>query len=166
MIIFGPYRAFAPLIGLGDPTREEYVIFNLNSPVQCGVNLNYIFPTGYNNTQSPDEFQYDMWICDYLNNSREGFTGLMNIMYNSYLGATVLCIIDDAPWSLPQVESLIKYIQCRYGVEVNLINEFDDLAFVKPPVYTKLGRQTFNADKERFVYENFNHFMSQMPPED
>lgn len=168
MIIFGPYTAFIPIIESGEIQNGNYVVYNLNSPINYGYSLSYIFPSNYNlgTSQRLTEEMYDLWICDYLMNTKEGFTGLMNIMYSSYLGKTVICIIDNAPWSLPQVESLIKFIQCRYGVEVNLINEYEDLQCVKPPIFTQLGRQTFNADKERFVYENFNQFMSEIKPED
>lgn len=167
MIIFGPFTAFLPYIELGEISPDKnYMVFNLNSPVNYGIPLMRIFPGGYPGNIAPDEYQYDMWIHDYLNSSIDGFNSLMNLMYHDYNGATVIGLIDTAPWSAPQVESLIKYIQCRYGIEINLINDAEDFPYCKNSIYSQLGRQQFNVDKERFVYDNYDQFMMSTPQED
>lgn len=160
MIIFGPFTALADIID-----SPNTICFNVSSPVPRGYDIRYIYPPITEMSQIQDEYAYDMYLANYLMNTSQGFTGLMNIIYSVYNGYDVIVLIDDSPWMVYLTESLIKFIQCRYGIESNLINERDDLECVKKDIhYSLIGRQNLQADKEKFVYGNFDYFMAMEAP--
>ena len=90
----------------------------------------------------------------------------MNIIYSDYSGYLVCVTIDKSWWSLIYIESLIKFIQIRYGFTVNLINEPEDLDSCKQTEYSIDGRQQLQSDKERFIYLNYNQFMDEVEDDD
>ncbi len=155
MIIFGTFNTLASVLG----NNTNISIFNLNSPVPHGIPLRHVFPVLNNPTIVPGEYSYDLYLAEYLMKDNYAFYELMSILYADYRGSTVYALIDNQWWSMIYIESLIKFIQSRYGCEINLINEPMDLEMCKETTFSIEGRQRFQADKERLIYSNFNGFM-------
>ena len=153
MILFGSYKALVNQMYL------PCVVYNLTSPVQVGNRLFNLFPPARLD-MFVDEFSYDLCLSDWLMNNDQAFKEMMLILFADYDGQRVLCLIDDSPWAVSMTESLAKFIQVRYGLSVNIINEPSDVEEAKESCYSIEGRQNFQADKERYVYSDFNAFMA------
>ena len=154
MIIVGSTHALYPHIN-----KPNVVLYNINSPSLYGINISNILPCQIPYGIHPDSYDYDLYLADYINNNGIAFACLMNIMYSDYNEKTVLILIDNSWWSMLYIESLAKYIQARYGVSINIINEPDDILYCKPTEFSVMGRKQFQIDKENFVNANFDQFM-------
>ena len=154
MIVFGSFHAIAPLIN-----NDNSILFNINAPVDRGNSLPNILLSNIPQGTYLGEYEYDLMYADYLTKNDAAFSDLMNIIYNDYIGNNVYVIIDKAWWSMLYIESLIKFIQVRYGFTPNLINEPDDIFSCKQTEYSIEGRQQLQVDKERFIYLHYDYFM-------
>lgn len=157
MIIFGSFEALCAILQNAD---SKTTVFNINSPVQYGYHIMDIFPRLIPQEIVPGEYSYDQYLANYILNTNLAFYYMMNILYSDYIGQDVYVLINTEWWSMIYIESLIKFIQARYGCEVNLINETSDLETCKETSFSIEGRQQFQADKERFVYTNFDGIMA------
>lgn len=155
MIVFGTFGVLTSVLY----NSLENSIFNINSPVPQGIPLRHIFPVLNDPTIVPGEYSYDLCLTNHILTDNAAFYEVLSILYADYQGRNVYVLIDNQWWSIIYIESLIKFIQARYGCEVNLINELSDLETCKETSFSILGRQQFQADKERLVYSNFNGFM-------
>jgi hypothetical protein len=134
-------------------------VFNLNVPTVY-PNGDY-YPTGYElrnifpefTKLSDDPKYYDMLRAKYWTEDKLGFKAVMDFMYAHYIGYAVFLVADYNQWQYDSIESLVKFIQDRYGYQINLINEPEDLECVQESGYTIIGRQNLQADKEKYCYE-------------
>ena len=156
MIIFGPYKALKDALHDG----KKKSVYNINSPVPVGYDIKNIFPQVVEGIY-PGEQSYDMYLANYLVNDTDqtGFNCMMNILYSDYTGLDTYVLVDNSWWSMIYIESLIKFIQYRYGCNINIVNTPEDLQYCKETLFSMNGRQQFQCDKEKFVYINFDKFM-------
>lgn len=162
MIVFGSVHALegiAPIRALGG-------VYNINSPAPYGINISRILPCNVPLGIYPEGYDYDVYLANYICNDNIAFSCFMSLIYSDYIGEMVYVLIDRSEWSMVYIESLMKFIQARYGFTPNLINEPEDLATCKPTEYSIEGRQQLQADKERYVYIHYNEFMSSVKDED
>lgn len=156
MIVFGNYLS---LLSVFDFNRNDIDIYNINSPLPYGVNISCIIPLETPYGLYPESYEYDMFYAEYLATNGVAFGALMNIMYSDYIGKTVLVLIDTSSWSRMYIDVLMKYINDRYGVIVNIIQDPDDIIVYRDTEFSIMGRKQFEIDKECFVNANFNQFM-------
>ena len=117
----------------GTPDAVQYVdkckIYNFNSLLD-GYEPLYLTPprevgiygmngtmgyTGYN------EYQFDVNYMNYIIGNDGPFMQLMRIIMELYEGHNVFLIVSPDDWSTALIESLMKLIQQRYGIQLGII---------------------------------------------
>lgn len=127
---------------------KDCVLFNLSSPIEEGIGLNNLIPPFH----PMDSKDFDMFYANYIVINDLAFIDLMKIVYSLYEGKTVLILVGLNDYQVLITESLLKFIQQRYGINGNIINELEDLRFVNDSDLTVAGLYDLDQDKERFVH--------------
>ena len=101
-----------------------------------------------------DEKEFDIMYANYIINNDNAFIDLMKIIYDEYDSGNIdpICILverDEIRDCL--TESLIKFIQQRYGINSYLINTVEDREYREPSSFDITGLYNLDQDKERFV---------------
>lgn len=162
MIIIGPYNALYRSM-VNNPNA---VVYNLFCPINIGQKIDFIFPYNLPDGIIPGDKSYDLYMADYIMRNDNSFFAVLSILYNDYLGKSVYIVSDikqnsiSSEWIMYYVESLVKFVQVRYGIDINIIYEETDLPYCKETSYSILGRQQFQADKERLIYLGYDSFMA------
>lgn len=137
---------------LGDPRlaptwRDNLVIFNFTSMVEGIDKLNIIPPP----IERTDDYTHDMYYANWLINDPNGFDSLIRLMYLLYLGYDVYLCTSDFYYTENINESLLKFIQARYGYIGNVIHTMEDLDFVKEGEFSLGGLANLDMDKDRYT---------------
>ena len=125
-------------------------VFNFNSLIEGYPSSGLIPP---NNLGAVNEYDFDMrymkWIIGYDNI----FINFMNIIMEIYYGRNVYLIINLDEWGIIMIESLLKLIQQRYGINGTFINDYEDIKYAEESQFDPYyGLANFDQDKERYIY--------------
>lgn len=139
------------MLTLGDPRlaptwREGLIIFNFTSMVEGIDRLNIIPPP----IERTDDYTFDMYYANWLINDINGFDSLVRLMYLLYLGYDIYLCTSDYYYTENINESLLKFIQARYGYIGNVIHTMEDLNYVKEGEFSLGGLANLDMDKERY----------------
>ena len=115
--------------------NENYTRLNLLPPLEFGKDYDYNF---------------DILYAQYILSNDNIFFDLMMIVYSLYQGKDVFLLIDDEVSGLN--ESLLKFIQQRYGYNASRINTLDDLLYSEDSDFSREGLINLDVDKERLSY--------------
>lgn len=144
MLVFGPF-----MHGL-----EFDYIFNLTSSKEGLYRINLIPPFG-DQLYSKD---FDMLYANYLLQNDNAFLELMEkIVYPLYNGKSVYITVSSCLDEFDYIsESLQKFIQARYGIVSNNINDIEDLNYLQESNFSIDGLYNLDIDKERFSVMCYN----------
>lgn len=117
--------------------REGFPRLNLMPPHNLGAN---------------SEYEFDVNYANYIFSNDIVFMNFMTIIIELYYGHSVFLLISEDEWSLLLIDSLMKLIQQRYGVNGVLVNTMEDLAFAKEDTFQDYGIMNLDMDKERYTY--------------
>lgn len=157
MIIFGT-ESTRP--GIFDPMYipgiKKVLVLNLYSLFDMGEQIPNIIPFPFPVPElvySDDQVQLDMIYADYLTNHIPAFMDLMKILYPLYENSDLLVyiLISHDPYRDVMTESLIKFIQERYGYICNLINTLEDVLYVQDGSFSYNGIIAMDMDKEKYI---------------
>lgn len=98
------------------------------------------------------EYEFDMAYAQYIMSNDMVFFDFMQIPYNLYLGKDVFILIDDDARYEFLNESLLKFIQQRYGYNANYITCAEDFIYAEPGTFSEIGMANLIYDKERLSY--------------
>lgn len=115
--------------------NEKYPRLNLLPPIELGGEYDYNFDINY---------------AQYILSDDNVFFDLMMIIYNLYQGHDVFILVDDDLEGLN--ESLLKFIQQRYGYNAYKINNLEDLLYTENTDFSKEGLLNLDIDKDRLSY--------------
>lgn len=101
-------------------------------------------------TIDPESKDFDLMYMNYLLSDEIAFSQLMMIIYNLYIGVDVLIMIGETDIKYMVAESLLKFIQQRYGYNGYIINEALDVEFLNEGSFTIQGLYNLDIDKERY----------------
>ena len=101
-------------------------------------------------TIDPESKDFDLMYMNYLLSDEIAFSQLMMIIYNLYIGVDVLIMIGETDIKYMVAESLLKFIQQRYGYNGYIINEASDVEFLNEGSFTIQGLYNLDIDKERY----------------
>ena len=101
-------------------------------------------------TIDPESKDFDLMYMNYLLSDDIAFSQLMMIIYNLYIGVDVLIMIGETDIKYMVAESLLKFIQQRYGYNGYIINEASDVEFLNEGSFTIQGLYNLDIDKERY----------------
>jgi len=105
-----------------------------------------------NNLGAINEYDFDVKYMQFIMNDDFRFIKFMDIMYNIYNHKNLFLVINYEDWSINLVESLLKLIQQRYGINATMINEIDDINIMKDTDFDSYyGINNFDQDCNRYL---------------
>ena len=137
--------------------NKPIMVYNLSSLysgyIDCTDLLTNIAPI--NNTAMPlPEFvqsvDFDIQYSAMIMNNQILFVKLMMILSNSYEGAISIVLVQHDFYRDAIMESIIKFIQQRYGYNCWIIEDPDDIYCINEPHYTPMGLLNLDADLQRY----------------
>lgn len=141
MLIFCPIQAL-PIV-----KTDKSFIYNFTSYNEAYTRL-HIFPP-QPLVMIEDEYTFDMEYAKYLLFNDQPFFDLMMIIYNLYLGNDVILLIDMGEEFENINESLMKFIQQRYGYNGCIVTSYDDYFNADSGQFNELGVYNLDQDLER-----------------
>ena len=130
MLMAMTVEAFRDIYMLGGPKKKPYV-YNYDSMLQMDCdNMRAIYPFDENMRclLSPDDREFDIRYAEYLM-SEKPFLEMVNMMLLLYNDIDVVILIgrDQESFAKQVLESYFKFIQQRYGVNVQYVYSKDDM---------------------------------------
>lgn len=126
---------------------DACVVFNLSSLLE-GFERVSILPPFKLDRYDRD---FDIMYAEYIIQNDNVFYEFMKVMMAIYYGLDVVVLIDRMEVHEYVNESLIKFIQQRYGIIANNINELSDWENVEDCDFSLQGLFNMDQDKERFT---------------
>ena len=117
--------------------NESYERLNLLPPREFG----YVY-----------DYQFDMNYANYILSNDNVFFDLMRIIFNLYIGKDVFILVDDEMYAEGLNDSLLKFIQQRYGYNACRINSLEDFVMSEESGFTEMGLINLDYDKNRLSY--------------
>ena len=106
-----------------------------------------------NSLGANSEYDYDLKYLEWVFNNDAVFMNFMKIILDLYNGLSVFLVITHEDWSDMMVESLLKLIQQRYGINAVNIATAEDLYYAEEsefdPTY---GLTNLDQDLARYQY--------------
>lgn len=101
--------------------------------------------------------EFDIAYANYIMSNDLAFSDFFKIIFSLYIGTDVYLIVSENDWSENLIESLLKFIQQRYGytgIKINYIDDYIQATNSKfqPEFNPYYGLQNLDIDKERFTY--------------
>ena len=138
-------------------TNSQCEVFNFTSLYSGYRSLSALATSMHsvNNSALPtnlfvETVEFDMNYANAILNNPLMFQALMNIMVNSYQGKTVILLVHREPYRDALMESLIKFIQQRYGYNAWIVNDIDDISCIREVPFTPYGITTLDEDIKRY----------------
>lgn len=139
--------------------KSSVKIFNFYSMVEIGEYLNHLnpYPNIFSYLQQDngegDEntIQFDLAYVNQLLYDNDTFIDFMKIMMNLEIYDNVIVVTNyDNPYIMYVVESLIKIIQERYGIQSYIVNCIEDIDELNVSEFTQEGYLNYIQDMDRF----------------
>lgn len=145
MLLYGTARALRYI-------NSDTIIFNHTGYVEYIPQINIIPPR---HLGAVSEYDFDLKYYQYIMNDNIAFMEFMSkIVMNLYEGKDIFLVISEDDWSIILIESLLKVIQQRYGINGTKIETQEDLFFAEESDFDPgYGLMNLDQDKERFIYQ-------------
>lgn len=136
---------------------DTYTLYNLSSVINRGARLSALVPpttlTGGDIIDFDNEKTFDMMYARYLIENDGAFVQMFSIINNLYLGGSSIVLVGESEYKDTLTESLIKFIQQRYGIApIRVINEFEDwFSYDDDSNFNLIGVYNLDIDKERYA---------------
>ena len=145
MIIFGNTQTLLKL-----PPGSFTNVYNLSSPYEFGIKLYSLIPFSLDINDPNFDFIY----ANYIMNTEKAFMEMMELVLNVYYGTDAYVLVEeDLNYKYETAESLIKFLQQRYGILVYTVRDLEDLEGLKDTPLTSYGILNLDMDKDRY-YES------------
>lgn len=144
-----------------DPSFEDHgCIFNIASLKEGYNRLSLLTPPNHMGYTTDREF--DINYMNYIFNNDSVFVEFFMIVYYLYIGKDVYLLYSIEDWSENIIESLLKLVQQRYGLNAYCVNSDEDYTYCRLNDNTEFNREwglyNLDQDKERFTYA-VQHYM-------
>ena len=126
---------------------DDCIVYNFSSLNENYPRLNLYPPLDFGKKY---DYNFDLNYAQYILGNDNIFFDLMMIVYNLYQGRDVFLLVDDDLEGLN--ESLLKFIQQRYGYNACRINNLDDLLYAESTDFSEEGLRNLDIDKDRLSY--------------
>ena len=117
--------------------REGFPRLNLMPPRTLGANT---------------EYEFDVKYMQYVIGTDIVFMNFMTIILDIYNGFNVYLLVSEDDWSRLLIDSLMKLIQQRYGINGILVNSMEDFMYAKDDYFSDYGILNLDQDKDRYAY--------------
>lgn len=138
---------------------QDFKIYNFSSIKEIGTPMNLLPP---NNLGAINEYDFDCKYAQYIMCNDIVFCNLMNFIMDIYNTQNIFILINDeedsffnpdlASWSAILIESFLKFIQQRYGLNATYIESEDDITESNDVEFADFGIFNLDEDKERWSY--------------
>lgn len=138
---------------------QDFKIYNFSSLKEIGIPMN-LFPP--NNLGAINEYDFDCKYAQYIMCNDFVFCSLMNFIMDLYSNQNIFILISDesdsffnpdvGSWSAMLIESFLKFIQQRYGLNATYIESSDDINISEDAEFSDFGIFNLDEDKERWSY--------------
>lgn len=145
------------MLVVGDKTTipEGYVVYNISSLVEGYERINIMPPLELFQMCGEDEKLFDIKYAEYILSVPYVFNELMKIMYSLYYGKDVyLLVTRDGGYFDTLTESILKFIQQRYGYDSYILNVPEDIQYAERGEFNIYGLFNFDMDNKRYVDAN------------
>ena len=124
----------------------------------CSFNENYprlklLPPIDFRTTTSGNpesrDYEFDLQYAQWLLNDPNAFIDLMQIVYSLYQGYDIYLLVSEDITMEQYTQSLLKFIQQRYGYNGYYINSIEDLFNAEDQQISGIGAMNLHDDKER-----------------
>lgn len=156
MIAFIDKPELANYTGYNFPGRP-IIVMNLSSLYSGHIDITdlitKISPINNTGLSTPDfvnSVQFDMMYMGAIMNDPNLFHKLMMIMLHAHEGYLVNILVQRDWYRDAVMESLIKLIQQRYGYNCWIIEEPEDVMYIKNDVFTPSGLLTLDSDIHKY----------------
>lgn len=147
MLMYGDARAADMVVDNSD--TMVYNITSLNERYR-NARLDLLPP---NSLGANSEYDYDMKYMEWVFANDTVFSNFMKIILDLYNGLNVFLAITHEDWSDMMVESLLKLIQQRYGINSVSINTPEDLYYAEESAFDpNYGLMNLDQDLARYQY--------------
>ena len=141
MLMVGPIQALQ--------NTGNTIVYNFSSLNESYPKL-ALFPP--NNLGAMNEYDFDMRYAQYILSNEIVFFDMMRIIYALYEGKDVFLLVDTDERMEMYTESLLKFIQQRYGYNATFINSIDDFLNAESGSFNRLGLYNIMQDNNRLSY--------------
>lgn len=155
MIIFGPDIGVLPPEFYLKYGIKKVMQYNLSSYNTFTQQLPLLIPdiNAMGGVISDEEKEFDIRYASYVMNSDGAFMELMQIMAPLYEDSATVVFISIASTQYRDIvtESLIKFIQQRYGYNCNIVMCAEDAMAINDNTFSIIGLYTMDKDMMRYV---------------
>ena len=143
-LMYGPITAVHDILSQGN----NLIVYNLTS-------LNEMFPRVYlvppMELGRNNDLQFDINYANWIMYNDPQFVQFMNIISNVYNGYDVFILISEEDWSADLVDSIMKFIQERYGVVGAYVRSALDYIYASEVEFAEgMGLINIQNDMERY----------------
>lgn len=130
--------------------------FNLTSLFQDAIHLNSLVDAmnmiPYEYRINPDDIRFDIEYHSNILNNLNSFLEFMDIVATNILnpGMITQVLIQESDFRNIIVESVVKLIQQRYGINSFIVKDVDDLMYLREQDPSIQGLFTLDADMDRW----------------
>ena len=143
MLMYGELHAVNYIVD-----RNSISIYNITSLTEKYKRIPLIPP---NSLVANSEYEFDIKYMNWILGNDNNFCSLMTII-NDLVSRDVFLLISNDNWSKILIESLLKLIQQRYGINAVYIDTEDDLLYAEESGFSDYG--VLNLDEDRIRYMN------------
>ena len=145
IFMYGNYQSANMVCNNTDTSR--LIIYNFSSLNERYQKL-YLIPPNY--LGANNEYDFDIKYMNWIFSNDNVFVEFMKIIMNLYTANDVFLVISqDDEWSRILIESLLKLIQQRYGINAIEINDINDLYIANNVEFEDYGIINLDMDKQR-----------------
>lgn len=135
-------------------------VFRFYSILMYGIELKNLYPSSYtmqylreSHFGDSDTFEFDRAYAVQLLQAVPSFMDLMSVISSLESEEQVIVLVDYThPNAIPIIDSLIKYIQERYSINVYIYNDIGDINVLDSSDFqTKEGYMNYVEDMNRYM---------------
>lgn len=154
MIIFGGNELIPYLILDNSMPEQKFFKCNFMNLCALGTSVNGIWPINtIFQAAEVGSIEFDRSYYNYLINCNEAFVSFMLIIMGDYFNDGTFVLTDlNNELVYNMVDSIVKIIQIRYGLNCSIIQTEEDLNYISESEMSEEGYRQFMIDKERYTY--------------
>lgn len=154
MIVFIPHPRF--INPISEHVKKEPIVLNLTSGYSGFNDISCLCTSmrTVNNSSIPQNVfihsvEFDIRYANTILSIPQLYEAFMKMMIPNFRGELVLVLVDRDEYRDAIMESLIKFIQQRYGYNCWIVEDYEDIDFLKESSFSQNGILTMREDIKR-----------------
>lgn len=142
--------------------QSDCIAFNISTYREGYFKLTDVLPPRAIGVTSG--YDFDMAYANYILSNDLPFCEFFSIIYHLYINKEVYLLVNTEEWGENVIESLLKLIQQRYGINAVLVNSEEDYQYAKMSANVSFSSGpclwNLDTDKERYTATVTNMLMN------